>query len=142
MFFGPCRGGRRNDRGHSQSWCICLASLKHRAKLASGETVFILGATGVAGELAVQIAKILGAGHVVAAGRNERVLSTLLELGADATIRVDRPEQELIETFRREAGEKGFDVIIDYLWGRSDRSTADGHYGRRICGCEIGDSIG
>jgi NADPH2:quinone reductase len=25
--------------------------------------------------------------------------------------------QELIEAFRREAGEKGFDVIVDYLWG-------------------------
>src|SRR5271169_5122849 len=51
------------------------------------------------------------------AGRNERVLGTLLELGADATIRLDKPDQELIEAFRREAGEKRFDVIIDYLWG-------------------------
>src|SRR3984893_9570965 len=92
-------------------------SLKHIARLASGETVLVLGASGVTGKLAVQIAKILGAGRVVAAGRNERVLSTLLELGADATIRLDRPNQELIEAFRREAGEKGFDVIIDYLWG-------------------------
>jgi NADPH:quinone reductase-like Zn-dependent oxidoreductase len=92
-------------------------SLEHSAKLASGETVLILGATGVTGKLAVQIAKILGAGRVVAAGRNERVLSTLLELGADATIRLDTPEQELVAAFRREAGEKGFDVIIDYLWG-------------------------
>jgi NADPH2:quinone reductase len=92
-------------------------SLTHRAKLAAGETVLILGATGVTGKLAVQIAKILGAGRVVAAGRNERVLNTLLELGADATIQLDRPHQELIEAFRREAGEKGFDVIVDYLWG-------------------------
>jgi NADPH:quinone reductase-like Zn-dependent oxidoreductase len=92
-------------------------SLKHSAKLASGETVLVLGATGVTGKLAVQIAKILGAGRIVAAGRNEQVLSTLLELGADATIRLDKPDQELIEAFRREAGERGFDVIIDYLWG-------------------------
>jgi NADPH:quinone reductase-like Zn-dependent oxidoreductase len=92
-------------------------SLKHSAKLASGETVLILGATGVTGKLAMQIAKILGAGRVVAAGRNEQVLSTLLELGADAMIRLDKPHQELVETFRREAGEKRFDVIIDYLWG-------------------------
>jgi NADPH:quinone reductase-like Zn-dependent oxidoreductase len=92
-------------------------SLKHSAKLASGETVLILGATGVTGKLAVQIAKILGAGRVVAAGRNERVLGILLELGADATIRLDKPDRELIEAFRREAGEKSFDVIIDYLWG-------------------------
>src|ERR1700724_497090 len=92
-------------------------SLKHRAKLASGESVLILGATGVTGKLAVQIARILGAGRVVAAGRNGQVLSTVLDLGADATIRLDKPDQELIEAFRREAGEKGFDVIIDYLWG-------------------------
>jgi NADPH:quinone reductase-like Zn-dependent oxidoreductase len=92
-------------------------SLKHRAKLASDETVLILGATGVTGKLAVQIAKILGAGRVVAAGRNEQVLSTLHELGADVTIQLDKPDHELIEAFRREAGEKDFDVIVDYLWG-------------------------
>jgi NADPH:quinone reductase-like Zn-dependent oxidoreductase len=92
-------------------------ALKHRAKLAPGETVLILGATGVTGKLAVQIAKIMGAGRVVAAGRNQAALSALRELGADATIQLDKPVPELIEAFRGEAGEKGFDVIIDYLWG-------------------------
>jgi NADPH:quinone reductase-like Zn-dependent oxidoreductase len=92
-------------------------SLQHRAKLAPGETILILGATGVTGKLAVQIAKILGAGHVVAAGRNPQVLSTLRELGADVTIRLDVPDPELTEAFRREAAEKHFDVIVDYLWG-------------------------
>jgi NADPH2:quinone reductase len=47
-------------------------SLTHRAKLAPGETVLILGATGVTGQLAVQIAKLLGAKRVIGAGRNER----------------------------------------------------------------------
>ena len=92
-------------------------SLQHRARLAPGETVLVLGATGVTGKLAVQIAKILGAGRVVAAGRNEEVLHTLPELGADETIRLNQPDQDLIEAFRRAAGEKGFDVIVDYLWG-------------------------
>lgn len=92
-------------------------SLKHRARLAPGETVLILGSTGVTGKLALQIAKILGAGRVVAAGRNEEVLNTLHELGADETIRLNQPDQDLTEAFRRAAGEKGFDVIIDYLWG-------------------------
>lgn len=72
-------------------------SLKHSAKLAAGETVLILGATGVTGKLAVQIAKILGAGCVVAAGRNEQLLSTLHELGADSTIRLDKPDEELMQ---------------------------------------------
>jgi NADPH:quinone reductase-like Zn-dependent oxidoreductase len=93
-------------------------SLKHSAKLAAGETVLILGATGVTGTMAVQIAKILGAGRVVAAGRNEPRLRALGELGADATIWLDRPHQELVEAFRSETGNKRFDVIIDYLWGR------------------------
>ena len=93
-------------------------SLTHAAKLVAGETVLILGATGVTGRLAVQIAKILGAGRVVAAGRNEHVLSALHELGADSTICLDTPDDELIAAFRRESGEQGFDVIIDYLWGR------------------------
>jgi len=93
-------------------------TLQWRAKLTPGETVLILGATGVAGKLAVQIAKLLGAGRVIAVGRNEAALNSLRDLGADATIRLDRQGQELTETFAREAGDTGFQVIIDYLWGR------------------------
>jgi NADPH2:quinone reductase len=54
---------------------------------------------------------------VIAAGRNEQVLRTLPDLGADATIHLDKPGQDLAEAFTREAGDTGFDVIIDYLWG-------------------------
>jgi NADPH:quinone reductase-like Zn-dependent oxidoreductase len=92
-------------------------TLARRAKLVRGEKVLILGATGVTGKLAVQIAKILGAARVVAAGRNEQVLSKLHELGADAVIRIDNPNEDLKDAFAREAGDSGFDVIIDYLWG-------------------------
>jgi len=92
-------------------------ALAWRAQLAAGETVLILGATGVTGKLAIQTAKLLGAGRVIAAGRNEQVLKTLHALGADTTIHLDKPGQDLTEAFVREAGESGFDVIIDYLWG-------------------------
>src|SRR5215475_8061448 len=74
-----------------------------RAQLQPGETVLVLGATGVAGKLALQIAKHLGAGRVVAAGRNEHVLETLPDLGADATIDLGQSDQELTAAFRREA---------------------------------------
>jgi NADPH2:quinone reductase len=93
-------------------------TLAHRAKLAPGENVLILGATGITGQLAVKIANILGAGRVVAAGRNQQVLHSLTQRGADATIRLDAPPDELGETFAREAGDKGFQVVIDYLWGQ------------------------
>jgi NADPH:quinone reductase-like Zn-dependent oxidoreductase len=92
-------------------------SLAHRAKLAPGENVLILGATGVTGRLATKIAKLLGAGRVVAAGRSQEALSTLHKHGADATIRLDMPAQELREAFVVQAGESGFQVVIDYVWG-------------------------
>lgn len=93
-------------------------SLAFRAKLAPGENVLILGATGVAGKLAITIAKLLGPGRVVAAGRNQQALSTLENLGADAIIHLDAPAKELGEAFAHEAGPPGFQVVIDYVWGR------------------------
>ncbi len=88
-----------------------------RAQLKPGETVLILGATGVAGKLAIQIAKILGANRVVAAGRNERVLKSLPDLGADATISLSLPDEELTAAFAREAQKGNLDVILDFVWG-------------------------
>lgn len=92
-------------------------ALAWRAQPTPGETVLILGATGVTGKLAIQTAKLLGAGRVIAAGRNEQVLNTLHQLGADVIIRLDQPGRDLTEAFAREGGDTGFDVIIDYLWG-------------------------
>ena len=94
-----------------------MALARPRGKLAPGEHVLILGATGVTGKLATKIAKLLGAGRVVAAGRNQEALSTLRKHGADATIRLDIPAQELTHAFVQQAGESGFQVVIDYAWG-------------------------
>jgi NADPH:quinone reductase-like Zn-dependent oxidoreductase len=92
--------------------------LSQRAKVAKGETVLILGATGVTGKLAVQIAKLLGAGRVIASGRNAKSLDKLRELGADVTIRLNQPDDDLRKAFAQEAGDGGFNVVIDYVWGR------------------------
>ena len=91
--------------------------LAWRGQLQPGELVLILGATGVAGQLAVQIAKHFDAGRVVAAGRNPRVLMRLRDLGADATIALDQSDQELTAAFIREAGPSRYDVVLDYVWG-------------------------
>src|SRR5579864_766735 len=95
-----------------------LLSLTHRAKLAKSEKVLILGATGVTGKLAVQIAKQRGAGRVIAAGRNPEALQKLRDLGADSTIQLNQPDDDLQKAFALEAGEAGFNVVIDYVWGR------------------------
>src|SRR5690625_3343752 len=52
-----------------------LFPLQWGAKIKTGETVLINGATGVAGKLAVQIAKLLGAGRVIGTGQNEESLN-------------------------------------------------------------------
>lgn len=93
-------------------------ALTYRAMLAAGENVLVLGATGVTGRLAVQIARLLGAGRIVAAGRNQEALEDVRQLGADATIRLDLSAQDLHDSFVQEAGNSGFQVVIDYLWGQ------------------------
>ena len=95
------------------SWLPLVAT----ARLAAGESVLVLGATGVAGQLAVQIAKHLGAGRVIAAGRNATILSRLNQLGADSVISLTASDEELEQAFAQEGGTTGFDVVLDYLWG-------------------------
>jgi NADPH:quinone reductase-like Zn-dependent oxidoreductase len=95
------------------SWVALTA----RAKFVAGESVLILGATGVAGQLAVQVAKRLGARRVIAAGRNPKTLERLKTLGADAVISLDQDQASVVSAFRSEIAEAGVDVVLDYLWG-------------------------
>lgn len=92
------------------------AALTERAKLKAGEVVLINGATGAAGRLAVQIAKHLGAGKVIATGRNVQALESLREIGADETIALG--DSDLDGRLESVFG-AGVDVVIDYLWGPS-----------------------
>src|SRR5580658_8651913 len=101
------------------------AALTARAKFAAGESVLILGATGVAGQLAVQVAKRLGARRVVAAGRNPKALESLKSLGADETISLEQDHAALVAAFRREYAEAGVDVVLDYLWGQPAESLLE-----------------
>lgn len=89
-------------------------SLKLRAAVSPGETVLILGATGVAGQLAIQSARILGAKRVIAAGRN---LDALESADIDATVSLNQSEDAIRDAFAAECAQ-GVDVVIDYLWGR------------------------
>ena len=77
----------------------------------------ILGATGVTGKLAVQAARHFGAGRIVAAGRNQQVLDSLPQLGADAVIQLGQLDDALAADFAANAGDHGYDIVIDYLWG-------------------------
>ena len=87
-----------------------------RTPVREGETVLVLGATGAVGLVALQAAKLLGAGRVVAAGRNPDGLARALDLGADDSVQLgDGPN--LVEALREACGEGGPTLIVDPLWG-------------------------
>ncbi len=91
-------------------------ALEHRAHFAAGESVLILGATGSAGHMAVQIARRFGARRIVAVGRNPEALEEAKNLGADTTISLQQEHDALVSAFRAELA-NGIDVVLDYLWG-------------------------
>ena len=97
-------------------------ALTSRAKFVAGESVLILGATGAAGQLAVQIAKRRGARRVVAAGRNPVALDKLKTLGADSVISLDQAPDALIAALRAEF-DGGIDIVLDYVWGAPAEAT-------------------
>lgn len=90
-------------------------SLAYKGQLKKGGTVLIMGATGTTGKLAVQIARHLGAGRIIATGRNTEVLNNL---GADVTISLNQPDDAIKQVLKAEALQNSFDVVIDYLWGK------------------------
>ncbi len=90
------------------------ASLVTRAQLQAGETVLINGATGSAGQLAVQIARYLGR-KIIATGRNAQSLAAL---DADECIQLTADDKTLSGQFSAVSAAQ-IDVVIDYLWGHS-----------------------
>ncbi len=79
-------------------------ALRRRAHLEPGQSVLVVGATGSAGQLAIQVARHLGAGTVIAAGRDT---DALRRLGADGTMLLDEVSPVAANV----------DIVIDYLWG-------------------------
>ncbi len=91
-------------------------ALRRRVPLQPGQSVLVLGATGNAGAMAVQVAKRLGAGFVVGAGRNPERLAQLAALGADQTVALADDQAVTSEHLASAAAE--VDIVLDYLWGK------------------------
>lgn len=88
--------------------------LTWRGRLAPGETVLVLGAGGAVGETAVQLARLAGAGRVVACARSAFALDRARRHGADATVLLDGDDW----TARMVAAtDGGPDLVIDPLSG-------------------------
>lgn len=81
-------------------------ALRRRIRFPAGAAVLVLGATGNAGRLAIEVARKLGAARIVAAGRHPERLAGL---AADAVVPLGSPELA--------AAAADVDVVLDYLWG-------------------------
>jgi NADPH:quinone reductase-like Zn-dependent oxidoreductase len=90
-------------------------ALRQRVQFQARQDVLILGATGNAGRMAIQIAKFFKADKIIAAGRNASRLDPLSALGATATACLDGDGEDLADRLGGVAGD--VDVVIDYLWG-------------------------
>jgi NADPH:quinone reductase-like Zn-dependent oxidoreductase len=98
-----------------------LAGLERAARLRRGEAVLVLGASGAVGCIGIQVARILGASPVIAAGRDAGTLERARAIGADGTALL-APDGDWAEALRaavvRAAGRpRGFDVVLDPVWG-------------------------
>ena len=87
-----------------------------QANIKAGENVLILGATGTLGQIALQLARYLGAGRVVAAARNGTALARLSERGiADAIVQLGSGDD--VAALKAASG-AGFDVVLDLVCGQ------------------------
>ena len=86
-------------------------ALRRRTTFEAGSSVLVIGATGSAGQLAVQVARSFGASRIIAAGRAAERLASLPALGATDTVVFDGDAHRLGEVAA------DVDVVIDYLWG-------------------------
>jgi NADPH2:quinone reductase len=87
-----------------------------QANIQPGEQVLVLGATGTLGQVALQLARYLGAGKVVAAARSEPALLRLKERGIADDIVVLGGDNDAAAL--KAAAGAGFDVVLDLVCGQ------------------------
>jgi len=96
-------------------------ALRRRVKLEPGQDVLVLGATGNAGQMAIQIAKRLGARRVIGAGRDLERLREARALGADEVVSLSGDAKASAAAVAEAACE--VDLVLDYLWGKPAQET-------------------
>lgn len=90
-------------------------ALHARVPFEAGKSVLVMGATGNAGSLAVKAARHLGAGRVIAAGRNRDRLERVLAEGADEVVVLSGDVEATATAMAEAAGQ--VDIVLDYVWG-------------------------
>jgi NADPH:quinone reductase len=89
--------------------------LKTSTHLKPGESVLVHAGAGGVGSLAVQLAKLWGAGRVIATASSEEKRKQVLELGADAAI--DGEPEGLKDRILAANGGKPVDIVLEMVGG-------------------------
>jgi NADPH:quinone reductase-like Zn-dependent oxidoreductase len=92
-------------------------ALTWRGGLAEGEQVVVLGAGGVVGQAAVQLARAAGARRVVAAARSAAGRLRAEEAGADAVVALDGSDVDVLAARFADALDGPADLVLDPLFG-------------------------
>jgi NADPH:quinone reductase len=89
--------------------------LKTMGRLEKGESVLVHAAAGGVGTLAVQLAKLFGAGKVIATASSSEKLELARQMGADVLINYS--ESNWVEQVLEATGGKGVDVALEMVGG-------------------------
>src|SRR6266702_1458029 len=89
--------------------------LRESARVQPGESVLVHAAAGGVGTLAIQLAKLMGAGTVIGTASNADKLDLIRRLGADVAINYN--EQDWAEQVKNATGSKGADIILEMVGG-------------------------
>ncbi|TVS10357.1 MAG: NADPH:quinone oxidoreductase family protein [Wenzhouxiangella sp.] len=96
------------------SWATSLFGLREIGRLAAGETVLVLGASGSTGTTAIECAKALGA-RVIACASTAAKRRHCLDHGAD--LAVDYSTEGWREEVKLATARRGVDVVYDPVGG-------------------------
>jgi NADPH:quinone reductase-like Zn-dependent oxidoreductase len=92
-------------------------ALVWRGTLTAGEQVLVLGAGGVVGQAAIQLAQQAGARRVVAATRSVAGQTLAADLGADSVVSLDSEDLDELAARLAAACDGPLDLVLDPLYG-------------------------
>ncbi len=100
-------------------------ALTDRGSFRAGERILVLGANGGVGMAAVQLARAMGAGQVIAGARGREKIALARGFGADATIDLSAEplKERLREQVRTVTGSAGVDIVIDPVGGETTEAA-------------------
>lgn len=95
--------------------------LKTMGRLEKGEIVLVHAAAGGVGTIAVQLAKLFGAGKVIATASSEEKLALAREMGADVLINYTEPDWD--KQVLEETGGRGVNIALEMVGGEVFNKT-------------------